>query len=191
MANFDGLMSVPYAEAKKIVADTAGSVDSRRKYLCGYLIEDWREQVEESKDAPYESLRKDLPIIYREFREMREEGVPYLAGTDAGVLFIYPGFSLHDELEKLVRIVGFTPMDALRIATAGMAEFYKAAKRFGAVEPGQQADLVLLDADPLADIRNTRRIAGVSIRGRWLDRAELDLLLQKVERSAQSGCRDF
>ena len=122
---------------------------------------------------------------------MREEGVPYLAGTDAGVLFIYPGFSLHNELEKLVRIVGFAPMDSLRVATNGMTEFYRATERFGAVEPGQEADLVLLDADPLADIRNTRRIAGVSARGRWLDRAELDLLLQKVERSAQSGCQDF
>ncbi len=191
MANLDGLISVSYAEGKKIVADTAGKLEARRKYLCGYLIEDWREQVEESKDAPYESLRKELPIIYREFREMREEGVPYLAGTDAGVLFIYPGFSLHDELEKLVRTAGFSPMDALRVATSGMAEFYKATNRFGAVEPGQEADLVLLDADPLADIRNTRRIAGVSARGRWLGRAELDLLLRKVERSAQSGCQDF
>ena len=79
MANFDGLISVSYAEGKKIVEDSAGKLDARRKYLCGYLIEDWREQVEESKDAPYDSLRKELPIIYREFREMREEGVQYLA----------------------------------------------------------------------------------------------------------------
>jgi len=189
MVNIEGLVSIPYAEGKKIIEDTAGQLDPRRQYLCGYLIEDWREQVEEGKDAPYEAFRKQLPSIYRDFREMREEGVEFLAGTDAGVLFIYPGFSLHDELDKLVREVGFTTMEALRIATDGIATFYAETKRFGAVEPGQAADLVLLDADPLADTRNTRRIAGVSVRGHWLDRAELDLLLRRVERTARSDCR--
>jgi len=58
-----------------IVADTAGKLDARRKYLCGYLIEDWREQVEEGKDAPYDALRKELPKILREFREIRLDGL--------------------------------------------------------------------------------------------------------------------
>ena len=66
--------------------------------------------------------------------------------------------------------------------------FYGETQSFGGVEPGQAADLVLLDADPLADIRNTRRIAGVLVRDRWFDRTELDLILQQVERSAQSDC---
>jgi hypothetical protein len=189
MVNLDGLLSVPYAEGKKIVEDANGKLDVRRKYLCGYLIQDWREQVEEGKDAPYDPLRKELPNVYRDFREMREEGVQFLAGTDAGVLFIYPGFSLHDELDNLVRDVGFTSMEALRVATAGIPAFYQEASSLGAVEPGQAADLVLLDADPLVNIRNTRHIAGVSVRGRWLDRAELDRLLGQVEQSAQRGCR--
>jgi hypothetical protein len=189
MVNIDGLLSIPYAEGKKIVEDTTGKLDVRRKYLCGYLIQDWREQVEEGKDAPYDPLRKELPNVYRDFREMREEGVQFLAGTDAGVLFIYPGFSLHDELDNLVRDVGFTPMEALRVATDGIPAFYREASSLGAVEPGQAADLVLLDADPLVNIRNTRHIAGVSVRGRWLDRAELDRLLRQVEQSAQRGCR--
>jgi len=188
MVNIDGLVSVSYAEGKRIVEDTAGKLDARRRYLCGYLMEDWREQVEEGKDAPYDGFRKDLPNLYRDFREMREEGVHFLAGTDSGVLFIYPGFSLHDELEKLVQDVGFTAMEALRIATGGVAMFYGDTESFGAVEPGQAADLVLLDADPLADIRNTRRIAGVLLKGSWLDRTKLELILRKVERSAQFDC---
>jgi hypothetical protein len=191
MVNLDGLLSIPYAEGKKIVEDTTGKLDARRKYLCGYLIQDWREQVEEGKDAPYDPLRKELPNVYRDYREMREEGVQFLAGTDAGVLFIYPGFSLHDELDKLVRDVGFTPMVALRVATDGIPAFYREVNSLGAVEPGQAADLVLLNADPVVDIRNTRRIAGVSVRGNWLDRTELDRLLRQAEQSAQGGCRSM
>ncbi|HMF75913.1 MAG TPA: amidohydrolase family protein [Bryobacteraceae bacterium] len=191
MTNVTGLISTPYAEGKRILEDTNGALDPRRKYLCGYLIQDWREQVEENKDSPYEELRKELPNIYRDFREMREEGVPYLAGTDAGVVFIYPGFSLHDELVTLVRDLGFTPMEALRIATDGIPRFYGETAGYGAVEPGSAADLVLLDADPLADIHNTSRIAAVSLRGKWLDRAKLDRLLRQVEQAAQANCREL
>jgi imidazolonepropionase-like amidohydrolase len=104
-------------------------------------------------------------------------------------LYIYPGFSLHDELLQLVRESGFSTMDALRAATDTVAGFYGGSESFGAAEPGQAADLLLLDADPVADIRNTKRIRGVVLRGRWLDRAELDAILKRVEQSAQSGCR--
>jgi amidohydrolase family protein len=189
MVNIDGLVSTPYEEAKRIVDDVNGATDPRRKYVCGYLIDDWREQVEEGKGSPYEELRKQLPNMYRDFREMRQEGVQFLAGTDVGVVFMYPGFSLHDELEQLVRNVGFTPMQALAVATNGVARFYGETSAFGAIEPGQMADLVLVDASPVVDIRNTQRIQGVSMGGRWLDRAELDRLLRELQDSAAGGCR--
>jgi imidazolonepropionase-like amidohydrolase len=189
MVNIDGLVSTPYQDGKRIVDDVKGTTDPRRKYVCGYLIEDWREQVEEGKSSPYEELRKQLPDMYRDFREMRQENVRFLAGTDVGVVFLYPGFSLHDELEQLVRNVGFTPMQALAVATDGVPHFYGETSRFGAIEPGQMADLVILDANPVADIRNTKRIRAVSAGGRWFDRVELDSLLLDVERSAATGCR--
>ena len=188
MVNIDGLISTPYERGQRIVNDTGGALDPRRKYVCGYLIDDWREQIEEGKGASYDELRKQLPNLYRDFRQMREEKVPFLAGTDVGVVFMYPGFSLHDELEQLVRHVGFTPMEALAVATAGVPSFYGDAASAGAIEAGQPADLVLLDANPASDIRNSKRIRAVSVGGRWLDRAELDRLLADVERSAQSGC---
>ncbi|MBK5292017.1 MAG: amidohydrolase family protein [Acidobacteriia bacterium] len=166
----------------------AGKVDARRKYLCGYLIEDWREQAEEGKSAPYEPLWTELPNLFRDFREMREEGVRFLAGTDAGVAFMYTGFSLHDELQQLVEHVGFSPMDALRIGTGGVAGFYGEQSTFGALEVNQLAESVLLDADPLADIRNTKRVEGVLTQGRWLSRKDLDGILLRVERSARTGC---
>jgi amidohydrolase family protein len=188
MVNIDGLVSTPYDEAKRIVDDVNGTIDPRRRYLCGYVIQDWREQVEEGKGSPYEELRKELPNMYRDFREMRQENVQFLAGTDVGVVFMYPGFSLHDELEQLVRNVGFTSMQALVVATDGVPRFYGETGAFGAIEPGQMADLVLLDASPVADIRNTKRIQAVSVRGRWLERTELDGLLRDVENSARAGC---
>jgi imidazolonepropionase-like amidohydrolase len=189
MVNIDGLVSTPYDKAKRIVDDVNGAIDQRRRYLCGYLIQDWREQVEEGKGSPYEELRKELPNVYRDFREMRQENVQFLGGTDVGVVFMYPGFSLHDELEQLVRNVGFTSMQALAVATNGIPRFYGETGAFGGVEPGQMADLVLLDANPVADIRNTKRIRAVSVGGRWLERTELDALLRDVENSAKAGCR--
>lgn len=188
MVNVDTLL-LSYEEAKRRVEDASGKLDPRRKYVCGYLVEDWREQVEESKGAPYEIIKRQLPGLYRDFREMREAGVQFLAGTDVGVLLLYPGFSMHDELEKLVQDAGFSPMEALRVATAGPAAYFHREMDFGSLEPGQAADLVLLDADPLANTRNTRRIAGVMLNGRWLNRSALDNLLREVERDAQSGCR--
>ena len=190
--NLDALLSLPYSEVKRRVDDTAGKLDARRKYVCGYLVADWREQAEELKDpetvAAYGSFRKQLPEIHRNLREMREAGVEFLAGTDTGVLLMYPGFSLHDELQKLVRDLGFTPMDVLRIATSNVAAFYGEEAHFGAIEAGEAADLVLLDDDPLADIQNTKKIRGVMARGRWFNRAALDTLLLEVEQAAGSGC---
>lgn len=190
--NLDALISMPYTEVKRHVDDSDGRVDVRRKYVCGYLIADWREQVEELKDPAavkgYASVRQALPRLDRDIREMREAGVQFLAGTDTGVLLMYPGFSLHDELRKLVRDLGFTAMQALQIATSNVASFYDQEPQFGAIGAGQAADLVLLDADPLADIANTTKIRGVMAQGRWLDRAALDTLRRDIEQAADSDC---
>lgn len=97
--------------------------------------------------------------------EMHAAGVPLLAGTDAGSNNAVPGESLHQELELLVES-GLTPMEALQAATSKAAEFLGLAKSLGTVQKGKWADMVLLDANPLEDIRNTRRIAAVVSRGR-------------------------
>lgn len=157
--------------------------------MCGYLLEDWREQVEESKDIPLEEVARQIPGFYRDLREMREAGIRFLAGTDAAVMLVYPGFSLHTELRKLVQHLGFVPMEALRSATTTPAAYFKQETKFGSVEPGQSADLVLLDADPLKDIRNTQRIGGVMANGKWWVRSDLDRLLRDVARDAREECR--
>lgn len=109
-------------------------------------------------------------------RLMQQQGVTILAGTDVGNPFIYPGSSLLDEL-GLLHNAGLTPLEALRAATLNPAKFLGIEKDFGTVEPGKAADLVLLDADPLQDIANVRRIDAVVLNGRLFDRKALDSLV--------------
>jgi imidazolonepropionase-like amidohydrolase len=123
------------------------------------------------------------------FRRMLALGVPVLAGTDFGNPWITPGFSLHDELALFVQD-GMSPLDALRSATLSPAQFLGATDSLGTVAPGKLADLVLLDADPLLDIDNTRRIRAVVTNGRLFDRAALDTILATAECDAHGGSSD-
>jgi imidazolonepropionase-like amidohydrolase len=99
-----------------------------------------------------------------------------MAGTDVGLPNLFPGFSLHDELALLVE-AGLTPLHALQAATLNAAEGMSLGGNVGTIEVGKLADLVLLDAHPLAAITNTTRIAAVVVSGRLLERANLDQLL--------------
>jgi len=114
------------------------------------------------------------------------DSVPLLAGTDAGALFTYPGSSLHDELAQLVR-AGLTPAAALRSATLAPAEYLGATDSLGTVVVGRVADLVLLAADPLADIGNTRTVEAVVLRGRLFRRSALDSLAGRGGRVGLTG----
>lgn len=112
---------------------------------------------------------------------LQDAGVTVLAGTDAGYLnsYNYPGIGLHDELAWLVRY-GITPLNALRGATLHGARFLKQQSDYGSVDAGKVADILLLDADPIADITATRRIHALVLRGDLLDRRRLDGLLEGV-----------
>ncbi len=108
---------------------------------------------------------------------MHEAGVPIGAGTDTPIGFAAPGYSLHSELEMLVR-AGLSPMEALEAATVHPAEFFSLSGEMGTIEVGRVADLVLLSANPLDDITNTRTIEAVVTKGQLLRRAELDALVR-------------
>jgi len=99
-------------------------------------------------------------------RALRDAGAPLLVGTDGGIDIVRAGHAIHDELAEFVA-AGLTPFEALRAATSDAARFLDQEGEFGMIVTGSRADLLLLDANPLADIGNARRIAGVMIRGRW------------------------
>jgi imidazolonepropionase-like amidohydrolase len=124
----------------------------------------------------------ELDIVKR----LHRAGVPFLAGTDtpAGV-GVLPGFSLHQELQRFVD-AGFTPLEALQTATIHPARFLGERNDFGTVDKGKIADLVLLDANPLEDIRSTRRIAAVIANGRYYPREQLDHILADIETYART-----
>lgn len=124
------------------------------------------------------------PLIAR----YKRAGIPLLAGTDASPTFREntPGFSLHEELALLVE-GGLTPLEALQTATLNPAKYLDGADSLGTVAAGKLADLVLLDRNPLEDIRNTTRIRAVVADGRYFDRAALDDLIAEVERRPAAG----
>lgn len=123
--------------------------------------------------------------------ELHALGAPLLVGTDTSNPFVAPGFSLHEELELLVG-AGLPPEDVLRMATRDAAVALGRGDRAGTVEVGKDADLLLLDADPLADIASTRAIAGVMVKGRWLPAEELqDRIDALAERYDEDYGLDF
>ena len=111
-------------------------------------------------------------------RDMHAAGVPLLAGTDTVMPGVFPGSSLHEELALMVE-AGLTPQEALRTATLNPAEFMR-RDDIGRIAAGTLADLVLLEGDPLSDIGNTTRIAGVAIGGAWLDASALHALQDRA-----------
>jgi imidazolonepropionase-like amidohydrolase len=113
------------------------------------------------------------PSLFRVVGEMHRAGVEVMAGTDTPNPLAMPGPSLHAELEFLLRC-GFSPMEALQAATIKPAEFLGLDDRLGSIQAGKTADLVLLEADPLANIRNVERVFGVVLRGRLLLKSELN-----------------
>lgn len=137
----------------------------------------WRAHHDAAQVAHMFSIR--LQVV----AAMQHAGVGLLAGTDIFNPFTFPGFSLHDELSLLVR-AGLTPAEALRTATINPARALGLTASSGTVQPGKRADMVLLDANPLLDIANTRKIAGVVVNARYLDRHALDELLATAARVA-------
>lgn len=172
--------------------DPSLGTDPRLKYIPRFLSSGWDPKTDfRLKDRTAEQWRaakKTYDLQVRMVGEMYRAGVPILAGTDVLNPYCLPGFSLHDELEYLVK-AGLTPIDALRAATLNPARFLEATDSLGTIAPKKIADLVLLDADPLADIRNTTRINAVVANGRLYDHEAIAKLLTDAEKAAATPPR--
>jgi hypothetical protein len=112
---------------------------------------------------------------------LRQAGVPFLLGSDAPQWWNVPGFSLERELQAMVK-AGFTPWQALESGSRNVARFFNAEDEFGTVAAGRRADLVLLDANPVEDIGNWSKRAGVMVRGKWIPREEIAERLDALSR---------
>jgi imidazolonepropionase-like amidohydrolase len=171
-------------QAHGAIREKASATSSQMRYLPESMKSRWesRRAATLRRLGPEDfmnfkhSLKRQLKLV----RAMHNASIPFLAGTDTGALDCYPGFSLHDELELLVR-GGLSPLEALQAATRNPARFLGRLSQLGTVEKGKAADLVLLDANPLDDIRNTTKIHAVVVNGRLFEAAELRKLLDGVE----------
>lgn len=164
------------------VADAADDTpgDARLAYVPEALRLFWGGEMYRGLSRP---AAMALPHMKAMVGALHAAGVPIMVGTDLANPYVYAGFSVHDELGLLVEC-GLSPAEALRAATATPAAFVGMEGRLGQVRAGMAASVVLLDADPLADIRHTARIDSVFLRGRRLDRAALDGLLREAREHA-------
>jgi imidazolonepropionase-like amidohydrolase len=176
------------SQEREILLD---QLDERHQPLARYIPPAWRVSWHRFGDELMVDVRKDPLARRQEYwrrnlsmtQALHRAGVPILAGTDAApVMFIVPGFSLHDELADLV-LAGLTPMEALQTATSNPARFLGRTD-IGRIAPGALADLLLLSANPVIEIHNTTTIQAVVANGRLYTRTALDTLLHNVELAA-------
>jgi len=166
------------------IADQARSLDSIRnlegfQYIHPIMQSKWLTSNQYNRGTSPERvahLEKMIEFNNRLVSAFMKEGVPIVAGTDAGCSGVVWGYSLHDELALLVN-AGLSTEEALVAATRLPATWLEIDDKIGSVEVGKFADLILLEANPLENIRNTKKISGVFFNGQWIDKQKIDAML--------------
>jgi cytosine/adenosine deaminase-related metal-dependent hydrolase len=155
------------------------------RYVAPQMIAQWSDQkrslLADLETTPG-SVDRVLELRRRLIKSLHDGGVGLLLGSDAPQTYNVPGFSIHRELEVVVG-AGLTPYQALETGTRNVAAFFGTLKQAGTIEVGKRADLVLLEANPLTDIRNTGRNAGVMVRGTWYSRPDIDARLNAIAKA--------
>ncbi|MDH4044598.1 MAG: amidohydrolase family protein, partial [Gemmatimonadota bacterium] len=163
-------------------AETADAMLRRPevRYMPPRTRDQWRQwKTEAATQQPQPVMDQWIAVRRTLIKALHDAGAGLLLGSDAPQVWNVPGFSVHRELEALVA-AGLTPYDALVTGTRNIATYLGTADRAGTIAVGKQADLILLDANPLLDIRNTTRRAGVMIRGVWHPQSELEARLAQI-----------
>ena len=155
------------------------------RYVSPETLSKWAETkrtlLAETGSTPASAARV-MEVRRRLIKALHTAGAGLLLGSDAPQIYNVPGFSTHRELETLVA-AGLTPYQALETGTRNIAVFFGTLPKTGTVEVGKMADLILLDANPLTDVRNTARQSGVMLRGRWLPKSVIESRLAAIARS--------
>ncbi|WP_228638603.1 amidohydrolase family protein [Kangiella koreensis] len=187
MAKENGTWVIPNLSNLVRIAAQARSLDAVRdlpsfKYVHPLMQDKWISSNQYNKGttpkrvAYYDKLVDFHVELVKAFKDL---GVPMVAGTDAGTSGIVWGYSLHDELALLVD-AGLTTEETLASATILAATWLGIDDKVGTVEVGKFADLILLDENPLLDINNTSKISGVFFNGRWVDKHQIDIMLENL-----------
>lgn len=151
-------------------------------YLPRDVVDGWvRAKREFAARADFQpaATRRLVALRGQLVKALHDAGAPIALGSDAPQFFNVPGFSIHHELRMMVD-AGLTPYEALATGTREAARYFDAGDAFGTIAPGQRADLILLDADPLDDIGNLRRRTGVMVRGEWWPEARIQARLEQI-----------
>ena len=154
------------------------------KHVSAQMVTGWTNATNNLRNAPGmtpEKRQKFIALRRRILKGLHDAGVPILLGSDAPQLWNAPGFSATRELGTYVA-AGLTPWQALATGTRNVATHLGNSAEAGTIAPGRRADLILLEANPLTDIGNVARRAGVMVGGRWIARAEIEERLARMAR---------
>lgn len=179
-----GVWIVPTMALWEVLYDTIDLKTLRNydelKYVSQAAVDQWTKMYNERFDqVPREAAQNVVDNRIRVLRALSEGGVKILMGTDAPQQFSVPGFSLHRELQWMRR-AGMTPYQIMVSGTRNVGEYFRSQDNFGTIEKGKRADLILLEGNPLEDIANVSKIAGVMVNGRWFPREEIDARLATI-----------
>lgn len=192
MANSDMWLSPTLTVLRSIahLNDSSFINDERLAYLPVFMTGNWNPANDfrfKSHTAEfYEASKTKYKLQLSLTGKLANKGVKIIAGTDYPNPYCFPGFSLHDELQLMVE-GGMSNLQALQTATINPAIFQKKEAAFGTITSGKTASLVLLNANPLDDINNSREINTVILRGKVHDREALDAMLEQAKKSAGRG----
>ena len=182
---------VPTLETKwtqTYIDDLFSKGDERLKYIPAADRQWWSPEKNffaRYRTPEYIAFKKRL--FERELQlvgDMHRAGVRFMTGTDLSNAYVFAGFSVHHEMQLLVR-AGLTPLEAMQASTRNPAIFFGEEGIAGTVEVGKIANLVLLEANPLTDIRNTQRINAVILNGQYLSKQKLQSLLDQAAAAAK------
>lgn len=181
-----GVWNVPTQTLMENLAPGVSAEELARRpemrYVSPKNLAQWAEvknSLLEETGSTVASAQRLMQVRRKLIKALHAGGAGLLLGSDAPQIYNVPGFSTHRELESLVA-AGLTPYQALETGTRNVAVFFGTLRNTGTIEVGKRADLMLLDANPLDDVRNTTRRGGVMLRGKWLPKDAIDRRLDAI-----------
>ena len=184
-----GVWNVPTQSLlEHILTDDSREELSRRpelRYMPSGTVNQWLQTVDDmrAQSSDRDRVERYLDMRRQVIKALHDEGAGLILGSDAPQILNVPGFSIHHELRSLIA-AGLTPYEALATGTRNVAEYFE-TDEFGTVAEGRSADLILLERNPLEDVGNVERRAGVMVRGIWLPEAEIQNRLDDIAVAVQ------